>query len=78
MTTTARPRMSVYDASGTLTVNILGSELGADGAEVQLREADGTQTIVLDAQHDTGGAYVALYDENGTSAAIVLDASGRG
>ncbi len=65
-------KMSVYDASGTLTVNILGSELGADGAEIQLREADGTQTIVLDAQHDTGGAYVALYDEDGTST-IVLD-----
>lgn len=65
-------KISLYDASGTLTINVMGSELGADGAEIQLREADGTQTIVLDAEHDTGGAYFALYDENAVST-IVLD-----
>ncbi|HEV8525830.1 MAG TPA: hypothetical protein VGQ71_15150, partial [Terriglobales bacterium] len=72
--------ISVLDATGTETVEILGAESTSAGSQILMRQANGTNTIQLDAEAGAeGGGYLALYKGDGR-ATIVLraDSSGAG
>ena len=66
----------VLDAAGnTVTAEVLGAETPSTGGRLTLREADGTSTIVLDAEN-SGGARVDLFDEGGMSRLVFLPGGG--
>jgi hypothetical protein len=47
--------ISVFDATGTETVEILGAESSTEGGQIALRKADGTTTILIDADFNGDG-----------------------
>lgn len=47
--------ISVFDNDGTETVEILGAESSSTGSQIALRKADGTTTILLDADFNGNG-----------------------
>lgn len=76
--TGAGGEISVFDTSGTETIELLGAESSTEGGQILMRNASGVSTIQLDA--DASGVhcgYLRLYDSNGVGT-ITLDAAGPG
>ena len=70
--------ISVYDTTGTETIEILGAESGTEGGQIMMRNASGVNTVQLDS--DASGVhcgFLALYTSNGV-ATVILDANGSG
>jgi hypothetical protein len=71
-------RVSVYDESGTETVQIIGAESSTSGGQILMRNAAGGSTIQLDS--DASGVacgFIQLYKSDGT-ATITLNADTAG
>ncbi|MEM7787319.1 MAG: hypothetical protein AAF594_06275 [Bacteroidota bacterium] len=67
----------VYDSDGQATVELLADENGNDGAELRLRQADGTLTVAIDAELGAGGgARADFYDSAGTNTVQILTEEG--
>ena len=69
--------VSVRSGAGDETVEIVGAETSNTGAQIIVRESDGTDTIVMDAENNgpDGGARVVLSTGDGTST-VGIQASG--
>jgi hypothetical protein len=71
-------RISVYDTTGTETVQILGAEDSLTGGQILMRNAAGINTVQLDSDASGNGCgYLRLYKSNG-AAAITLQADYAG
>lgn len=66
-------QMRMYAPNGTTTVlQMVASENGNDGAEIDLYDDSGTNTFTLDAENfDEGGAWMQLRDGNGLSTVTI-------
>ena len=62
-------------AGDTATVEILGAETSNTGSELRMRRANGTQTIVLDAEN-TGGSRADFCIDDGTSTIALTPGGG--
>ncbi len=67
--------VSVRDADGTETVEILGAESSTTGSQLVLRAADGTARITLDAEYGVAGDDARI-DINGRTVTSVLEITG--
>ncbi len=47
--------LSIFHNNNTETIELRAAEFGSDGGQIVLRRADGTSTIILDAELGTGG-----------------------
>jgi hypothetical protein len=47
--------LSIFHNNNTETIELRASEFGSDGSQIVLRKADGTSTIILDAELGNGG-----------------------
>ncbi len=56
--------ISVYDANGTKTVEILGAESSGDGAQIKLFTESGVNTIEIDGDASNAG-FISIKDGNG-------------
>jgi hypothetical protein len=66
--------ISVRDADGTETIEILGAETADTGGQILMRNASGVNTIQIDSDaNGNGSGYISLYKANGT-ATIRLEA----
>lgn len=68
--------LSLYDDDGTETVEIIGAASAAEGANVYLRNAAGTNTIQLDA--DSGSAALIGLRNTAGASRITLDGDSSG
>jgi hypothetical protein len=76
--TGAGGEISVRDADGTETIEILGAEDVNTGGQILMRNAGGINTIQLDSDANGNGCgYIRLYKANGT-ATITLEADTGG
>ena len=72
-------RISMYDTDGDETVRLVAAESSTSGAELLLKDVDGTSTIELDADYAGTGGYIALRKADGTtSITLRADYSGDG
>jgi hypothetical protein len=72
--------LTLYDGSGTSTVELIGAENSTTGSQLTMRQGNGTNTIQLDAEFNAGGGgRLQLLKGDGT-ATITLraDATGEG
>lgn len=71
--------ISMLSPAGTETIEILASENGTEGSQMQFRQANGTRTIELDGDvAGTGGGFIRLYKADGsTGLTLQADASGE-
>ncbi len=70
-------RISMYDTDGDETVRLVAAESSTSGAELILKDVDGTITIELDGDYAGTGGYIALRQADGTQV-ITLDADYSG
>ncbi|MHC4888170.1 MAG: hypothetical protein ACYTEO_01750 [Planctomycetota bacterium] len=70
-------QISMFDTDGDETVRLVAAESSTSGAELLLRDVDGTSTIELDADFLGDGGYIALRKADGTQT-ITLDADFNG
>lgn len=76
--TGAGGEISVRDASGTETIEILGAEDVNTGGQILMRNAAGTSTIQLDSDASgNGSGYIRLYKSDG-SVGITLEGDNAG
>lgn len=76
--TGAGGEISVFDTSGTETIEILGAEDGTTGGQIMMRNASGTSTIQLDSDASgVGCGYIRLYKSNGV-ATVTIEADNAG
>ena len=60
--------ISMLSPAGIETIEILASENGTEGSQMQFRQANGTRTIELDGDvGGTGGGFIRLYKADGTT-----------
>jgi len=70
--------ISVYDDSGTETIEILGAESTTTGGQIMMRNASGGNTIQLDSDASgVGSGYIRLYKGDGT-ATVTIEADNGG
>jgi hypothetical protein len=70
-------RISMYDTDGTETVRLVAAESSSSGAELLLRDVDGTSTVEIDGDY-LGGGYIALRNSTTGATTITLDAEYSG
>jgi len=66
----------VMDSAGNASIELVGAETSTTGAELRLRNAAGTPTMVFDAEYDTAGPRLDLYKGDGTSTMAFIPAGG--
>ncbi len=71
--------ISMSSPAGIETIEILASENGTEGSQMQFRQANGTRTIELDGDvAGAGGGFIRLYKADGsTGLTLQADASGE-
>jgi hypothetical protein len=71
--------LTLYDGSGTSTVELNGAENSTTGSQLVMKQGNGTTTIQLDAEVGTGGGgFLRLYKGDGTTGlTLQADVSGE-